>query len=329
MSVARPRPRRTTALAVAAVAVLALAGCDDKDPGQGARPADGASSSGTPSAGTSAATGAPSGSASAGASTAPAGAVDLLSAGSGPRRVLTLDLEKGHEETTALRLTMRMDLGAVGTVEVPFSVPLRTTVTAADDDGYATASVLGRPTVDGGKVPAGLGPTIEQTLALMEGTTLRQTLGRDGTVRSSQVDVPDDAPDVVARMMDTFTNQAFGLAVPFPAEEVGVGARWRSVTSLDLSGAASTVTATYRLSALSDDGYTLEVSMQQRTRPGSVPGGGTIVKGSASGSGTVTGRTGLVLPVSSRATLDGTTVVEVGGQRVRTSFGTTLRLTTR
>ncbi|NGZ99570.1 hypothetical protein G5V59_01990 [Nocardioides sp. W3-2-3] len=69
--------------------------------------------------------------------------------------------------------------------------------------------------------------------------------------------------------------------------------------------------------------------MQQRTHPGTAAGGGSIVKGSATGTGTLTGRSGFVMPVSSESSLEGSSVVEVGGQRVRTGFGVTMRQTTR
>lgn len=327
MNHVRPRARRTTAAALAVVAALALAGCnDDGKPKQGSRPA-GPSPSATAS-GSGSATAPASASASTGAPASGA-RVDLLGTGTGPRRLLELALEEGHRETSTLDLTMRMDLGPIGMVEVPFGLTLATTVTAADDAGYETASVLGKPTVDATKVPAGLGPTLEQTLALLEGTTMRIAAGRDGAVTSTDVELPDGAPDVVARMVDSISHQAAALTVPFPREEVGVGARWRAVSTLRLSGTTSTVTSTYQLTELRDDGYTLALTVRQRTLPGAATGGGAVVGGSASGTGTLRGRTGLMLPESSRASLDGSSTVEVAGQRVRTTFGTTMRLTTR
>lgn len=336
MEHARPRPRRTAAVSLAAVAALALAapmlaGCsDDPAPVPGAR-ADGGSTApsdaGT-SSGAATTSPAPSGSASAAPAAAPE--VDLLDAGSGPRRRLTLDLEQGHRETSTLRMTMRMDLGPAGPVDLPFTVSLATAVTEAGDAGYTTQTVLGKPDADVAGLPAGVGPVLERSLGLLEGATVSLGFSRAGALTSSDVEAADGAPaDLVARMMDAFVDQAVGLAVPLPDRAVGVGARWRAVSTVRLSGTTATVTASYELTSLGEDDYTLALTLQERTRPGTVAGGGSIVQGSSSGSGTLTGRTGLVLPATARSSLAGSTVVEIGGQQVRTTFGTTVRLTTR
>ncbi|MEV5001857.1 hypothetical protein [Nocardioides sp. LML1-1-1.1] len=327
MNDARPGPRRAAAVALAAVAVLVLAGCnDDAEPQQGSRPVE-PSPSATTTAGASAS--ATQGSPGASGSATGAPRIELLGAGSGPKRRLTLDLEEGHRETSSMRLVMRMELGPSGSVEVPYSMPLATTVTEASDEGYAVTSVVGKPVVDAAKIAGGLGPTLQQTLALIEGTSMHVGFGPNGAVTSSTVEVPDGVPDVVARMMDSFSSQANGLAVPFPDEEVGVGARWRTVSTVRLSGTTVTVSATYRLTELRDDGYALTLAIAQRTHPGAVAGGASIVKGSSTGTGTITGRDGFVMPVEAVSDVDGSSVVEVGGQKVRTAFGARMDLTTR
>ncbi|NGZ99569.1 hypothetical protein G5V59_01985 [Nocardioides sp. W3-2-3] len=123
-------------------------------------------------------------------------------------------LAQGHRETSTVEMVMRMEMGPVGKVEVPFATPVTTTVTRADDDGYAFAAVLGRPTVDAARLPQALAATLEQTLGQVEGTTMRLESGRDGAVTSSKIELPDGAPAVVARMTDTFASQAIGMTVP-------------------------------------------------------------------------------------------------------------------
>lgn len=330
MNDARPRPRRAAAVALAAVAVLALAGCnDDEKPRQGSRPVEPGSSASTKAGASASASEGPDGSASADGSAAEAPRIEVLGTGTGPKRRLVLDLEEGHRETSSMRLVMRMELGPAQSVEVPYTMPLTTTVTEAGDDGYAATSVLGKPVVDTTKVADGLGAQLQGTLGLLEGTSMHLGFGTNGAVTSSTVEVPDGVPDVVARMMDSFSSQANGLAVPFPDEEVGVGARWRAVSTLRLSGTTATVTATYELTELRDDGYTLRLTLAQRTHPGAVAGGASLVKGTSTGTGTVTGGDGFVMPLRAVSDVDGSSVVDVGGQKARTTFGVRMDLTTR
>lgn len=323
------RSRRAAALAVAAVTVLALSGCgsgEDGAPEQGSRPVGGDGSPGA-SAPTGATTGA-AGDAGRATDTPRTGDVELLDAGSGPRRLLELDVEKGHVERTTTSIEVTMDVGPER-MTLPLSMPFTTTVTDVGTDGFTADVVYGRASVAGGDMPEGAEPVVDEAMALIEGTTAHVAYGRDGILRSSRLELGDAAPDLVARMLDNITSQSFAVAVPYPAEEVGVGARWRADTTLQIAGAESVVTSTYEIVELTADGYVLEVAAEQVTEPGPALGGGTIVESVSNGSGTVTGRTGLVSPARAVTDMEGRSTVDVGGQEVTTTFAGTMTMTTR
>lgn len=314
--------RRASAAVLVLVTGLALAACsEDADPQQGSRPVD----AGSPADSSSGASDAPSGEAGAAPATSD---VELLSAGAGPRRLIELEVEDGHTEETVVELETTTDIGLPEPLTIPVTMPFRTTVTGSDGDGVTAEIVYGRASVDIDGLPAAAEPMLAQALALIEGTTADVEYARNGTLRSSELALGAEAPDVVARLLDNIASQGFALAVPFPDEEVGVGARWRVVTTMDVGGNTTTVTSTYELTEVSETGYTVTVTSEHETEPGDTVAG-RVLGGSSTASGTITGRTGHVAPVRVESELDGSTSVEVGGQRVDSSFTVVMDLVTR
>lgn len=321
--------RRSAALAVAAVTLLALSGCgsgEDGEPEQGSRPVGGDGSTGTSA--TTGTTTEASTDAGPAADTPVTGDVELLDAGTGPRRLLELNVEDGHVERTTTTIEVTMDVGPEQ-MTLPLSMPFTTTVTDVGADGFTADVVYGRASVAGGDMPPGAEPMVDEAMALIEGTTAHVSYGRNGILRSSELELGDQAPDLVARMLDNIASQSFAVAVPYPDEEVGVGARWRADTTLQIGGAEAVVTSTYEIVELTADGYLLEVTAEQVTEPGPALGGGTIVESVSNGNGTVTGRTGLVSPARAVTDMEGRSTVDVGGQQVTTTFAGTMTMTTR
>lgn len=315
------RARRTGALAVAAVAVVALVGCssgDDGEPKQGSQPVGGDGSSATSGATTGAGPA---------ADTPVTGDVQVLDAGAAPRRVVVLEVEEGHTETTTIAMTTTTTTAGQD-LRLPMAVPLTTTITSVDSSGIEAAVVYGRPTVEPGDLPADAVEQAQASLDLLEGTTATVTYAPNGTVLTSEVEASPDAPELVARLLDNISSLGYATLAAFPDEEVGVGGRWEATTTFTVGGVEQSVVSSYRLTALDDDGYELSVTGTTTTTPGDTVGG-KVLEGTGTATGTLVGRSGLIGPVTSQGTGRGSTVVEVGGQRVETSYRTTVRVTTR
>lgn len=311
------RSRRTAVLAT--VAVLALAGCgsdDGGEPKQGSRPVGGSSTASDPTADV-----APD------ADLPLTGDVELLDAGSAPRRVVLLQVEEGHTETTTIEMTATTTTSGQE-LTLPMTVPFTTTVSAVSETAIDAEVVYGKPTVEPGDLPADAVAQAQTSVELLDGTTATVSYAPNGTVLASEVEVSPDAPDLVSRLLDNISSLGYASLAAFPDEEVGVGARWRATTTFTVGGVEQSVVSTYRLTALSDDGYELAMTGRSTTTPGDTVGG-KVLEGSGTARGTLVGRTGLVSPLTSQGSGRGRTVVEVGGQRVETSYRTTSRLTTR
>lgn len=325
MPAARPALRRSSSLAVAVVAALALAACSDADEPT-ADPSPG------PSSGSSVgeSVDAPSSDPSEPAGEAQPAEVELLEAGDAPRRVVELDVEEGHSESTTLELTTttEVDFMSSPAFTVPMTIPFTTTVAEVTDDEITVDVTYGTATVTGGGLQKELLEQARTALGYLEGVTTRVVHERSGVVRSREVAVGDDAPDLVGRILEDVVAQGFALTVPFPAEEIGVGARWRVASGISIGGTGATVESTYELTALTDDGYTVAVRSTQTAVPGDTVAG-KVVDGSSTAAGTVRGRVDLLSPVEATSSGKGDTTVEVGGQRVTTTFEIGLRATTR
>lgn len=305
-------------MAIGVVAVLALAGCGDDEGEPEDRP--GAAPSSTPAGSSS-----PS-------SDGATPEITVLDSGAAPRRVLELDVEEGHVETSAMRMTTSTsaDIMSTPAVEVPMVMPFTTKVVDVTGDRTTIESIY-----QAVKIPPGSGldsasrQQILKSVAVLEGTTVRVVYDRSARTVSSEVEYGHKAGSQVAkRLLDDFASQAGNMSVLFPEQEVGIGARWKADSALTIGGITSDVSTTYELTGLTADGYTVDVTARQVPRPGTVAGG-EVIGGSTKATGSTEGRRGLVMPVHGASVGHGTVTMEVGGQRVRTTFDMTMDVSTR
>ncbi len=308
MPVARPR---RLSLAIAVVAVLVLSACNDAE-----------SPKADPSSLTTATSAAP-------AAVAPA-VVTLVEAGAAPRRVVALDVETGHTESSTLELTSTtaVDFMSSPPITVPMTIPFTSTVADVTDDEVTVEVLYGKATVKGGGLRKDVLDQARKALGYLDGVTARVVYDRSGTVTSRDVEVGDDAPDLVGRILEDVVSQGSALAVAFPTDEIGVGARWKVASDISIGGSKVSVVSTYQLTDLTDAGHTVTVQATQVTEPGDTLAG-KVIEGGSTSTGTVRGQTGLLGPAVATSSTKGDTIVEVGGQRVTTTFEVTLRATTR
>lgn len=89
----------------------------------------------------------------------------------------------------------------------------------------------------------------------------RLAVAVDDRGRLGAITAHDDPAGASDATKDELVQRWLGLAVPLPAEPIGVGARWRVVTLLRTGGAVLKQTATYTLTAADASGLTVEVEL--------------------------------------------------------------------
>ena len=254
----------------------------------------------------------------------------LITAGRAPRSPLRLALTKGSVSDVTMEMTQSIEQSLDGkstnSVQTPpISFGTQTTVDAVAADGNAqiTSSYHDIAVVDDGSFTAAQRAQLQSGLAPLTAMKVAATITTRNVYVASTVTGAEGLGATTAQLVEQVSDQSSNLAVPFPEEAVGVGARWRSSSATTLAGID--IRQSYEFTLLERDGNVVKVSMkttqaaprQRATLPG-LPTGTkvTITKYRVSGSGTITMELGAPVAVEGESHVAGTQVfsVSAGGQ---------------
>jgi hypothetical protein len=201
--------------------------------------------------------------------------VVLLDAGASPRETIRLAPTPGVQTTHTMLLSTTVEQsGAVSMKSGPLDMRATVTTTTGtpDADGNTTMQVTyGKMEVlDSSKGASSVLRAMRRSLAAFTGVTGETTISPTGATVRTKFDVPADADPTAASLIDQISKQADQLSVPFPEEAVGVGARWRATTTLQVSGIHLTQTYTYTLRAREGTHLELSVTATQKAPKGLV-----------------------------------------------------------
>jgi hypothetical protein len=175
---------------------------------------------------------------------------------------------------------------------------------------YGTVTVVDDGSVDPAVINAVKGSGIDR-LSEVKGR-LRMTL--QGQVLDASLEKPADFPAQLGQFVDQIEPQLQNLAVPFPAEAVGVGARWSAVTPAKISGIQLRNEYSYKLTELTGNVYKVEVTLKQTAPAQTATISGIparIVSFVTTGGGSQTGKLTELLPASSTMSASGDQVMEI------------------
>ena len=235
----------------------------------------------------------------------------VLDPGREPRRVLRYELTAGQETTSVISVRMSVDQTSEGSSELiaspGLSQTIRFTVTGVDGSGADLAFVVESAEVDRS------GTTLsDEDLFFLTGS-VRQLVGLTGSARitdrgameSFVFEAPDGLDGALVSALELATGRPDTLTLPLPSEPVGVGARWETVTSIDLGSNRIDQTAVYTVTEIDGNLITYTGTISQRGSHRSSDG--PVTPGTGGHQGTVEGRLDLsaLTPVSS-TTLSGT-----------------------
>ncbi|MFN0251866.1 MAG: hypothetical protein ACKV2T_33625 [Kofleriaceae bacterium] len=199
----------------------------------------------------------------------------LLQAGkdAAPLRYVLADRTASYAAIT--RLSSRRLAGAQAS---PYaSLPPMTTTLAITTSGKAT--LVARPVVAEVETPT---PESTQYLAGWNAIADRRvTIALDDRGQLGTLGFVDDPTGAKIRELDDLTQRLLAIAVPLPAEPVGVGGSWRVTTVLRQRPAIVKQTATYTLVERGDRSWKIDVEIQRVGEPqtvidASVPAGTAI-----------------------------------------------------
>jgi len=198
--------------------------------------------------------------------------IKVLDAGQEPREPLRVSVVAGQRETMVMTMTMGMDMnmGALGAVPKMDLPPIEMTmgihVTSVSDTGdfryefsLDNVSVKDRPGLQPGMAEA-----MREAMTGIVGLRGSSVISNRGEVREATFKIPDNMPAQVKQTMESMQQSIQQIAVPFPEEAVGIGAKWEvSSTLAQVGGITLSQVSNYELIERDGDLLTMTTSLTQ------------------------------------------------------------------
>jgi hypothetical protein len=205
----------------------------------------------------------------------PTPAVEILDPGEEPRAPLRFALTAGMSVTATQSVDQyirQVDEEGFGNSDrVPtIDLGLRLDVQTVGPDGTAQVLIAFTSvdaTGNGSAASADQARAIESALADLTDLTGTSTFTNRGVQVSGSFDVPDDLPDTVKTLLDQYESQLSTVTPPLPEEPVGVGARWRATTELELGGITAQQRYDYTVESIEGSHVELRVRLRQTAEP--------------------------------------------------------------
>lgn len=266
----------------------------------------------------------------------------LLDAGAKEgRRELRMHLTAGATEKMVMRMKMSMDMSMNDQAMPKTAMPTMVIATAAkvekvEASGDSTCAIeYSEITLaDDVEVQPAIRKSMLDSFAKIKGMRMDVVFSDRGFARSCKISGVDDPQ--LKPMFDSMNQSIQQMTTPLPKEAIGVGARWRVVTTPNFGGIAQTITSTYTLTALTTEGATFNISMtqtakEQKMDAPNVPEGAEMTIKSLEGSGSGSIGVGFthVSPVSATLNTKATTdmVMKMSGQEFRIKNAMTMEMT--
>jgi hypothetical protein len=255
--------------------------------------------------------------------TVPESSVEVLDAGRPPLAPLRLQFREGDTTTVVITVDLDVSQTSAGSRQDLVTPAVREVVTLTVDgvvDGEAMVSLafteaeVIRADTDLSDDEAA---EIERELAALVGVRGSGRISEFGELTSLRYDLPEELDPGVRATLERTRGELDALALPLPADPVGVGARWRATTTSRIGGFPLRQETTYELTGLEDGAvqYTAEVRQfaeDQDVALDGLPEGTTArlvssrVEGSASGTMDLAS-----VAATARSSLAGTQVIDL------------------
>ncbi|MCA9661284.1 MAG: hypothetical protein KC486_23295 [Myxococcales bacterium] len=208
--------------------------------------------------------------------TLPAPEIKLLDAGQEPRAPLRVKVEAGQRETMLMTMTMgmEMDMGGMGAMPKmampPIAMSMGIHVTSVSDTGdfryefsLDSVDVKARPSD-----PPEIAEAMKGAMAGMVGMSGSSVVSNRGEVREASFKLPPNALPQVKQTMDSMQQSIKQIAVPFPEEAVGIGAKWEVISAgAEINGITMTQKSSYEVLERDGDTLTLATTVNQDAEP--------------------------------------------------------------
>lgn len=206
---------------------------------------------------------------------APPPEIKVIDAGAEPRVAMRAKVSAGQEQPMIMTMTIGMSMNVAGSATPYIKMPptvmdMRTKVTSVSSNGdfRYEFDLRGIDVEAQADTPPDLVVGLKSALSGMVGMRGSSVVSERGEVREADFQLPPNAPPQVQQQMQGMRQSIQQIAVPFPEEAVGLGAKWEVIARIpDLNGMSLTQTATYEMLERDGDRIKLRTTMAQSADP--------------------------------------------------------------
>ncbi len=272
------------------------------------------------------------------------GSLTLEEIGTGELRAPSYSLQIGDRADLEISTEITSSLVIAGfptepATTLPYTVTLLVRVVGIDAAGnYQVESSVAEISTPGTGDPV-RNRRLRSSLNALLGFTTRQLITPQGLVLAGDYDVAEGVDKTNATVLEHLKTQLSQLAIPLPATEIGIGARWRHERVVNFEGVEVTQVSTYTLNSRSDGQLGLSVEIVQSSPPAGAliaeldqPGTAELVSmESGLTYSLLSVSTGLIAPVRAEIDSDSTIVMNLTdpttGVTVKATDSTSLAIT--
>jgi hypothetical protein len=253
--------------------------------------------------------------------------VELLNPGAEPRQALRFKptLQDQQLATMTMNMDMKMkdaqaDKSIPGPKPPGMIVKIETTVTKIEPNGniHYQARYVDFNVADTSELPPAALEQMRSQLAKMKDLKILSVVDNRGQTLSVNFEIPDGADQITRSMLTQVSKSIEQASVALPEAAVGLGAKWRIASDINMFGMNLPQAATYELVNLQNGVAMLNVVMDQQATsqtmnlPGLPAESGVRIKSlNTTGQGEVTVRFDRLLPISAKIAVDSKAEMEI------------------
>ena len=251
----------------------------------------------------------------------------LKNPGKGPRKPIRFTATKGMKRalTTLMEMKLGIEMGGRSSPaqKVPvIKMPMDLVVTHVEANGDIRYEfTLREPEIVPDKTTtAAMRQQLAAELKGLAGMTGHAVVTNRGFTREADVVVPKSATAQSKQFIDGIRQSMNQLCAPVPAEDVGVGATWETVSKLEQNGLTLVQTVTTRLQSFQNNSIKLKIDLVQTAKPQKITTNGVtvdLVSFASTGSGDTTMKLEGLIPTLAKVAMHSDIVMDAAGQKVR------------
>lgn len=201
--------------------------------------------------------------------------VRVLDFGEAPHQEIRYSFTEGEVANVIMSMTQEMSMGgqemsAIGVPTIEISMSLEATEVLPDGSVRYEQRTNGVELV-GLDDSSPASSMMQQMVGQLTELTSWSWVDQRGQALDAGFELPEGTNPMIAQLMDGMGGQVQQMAAPFPAEPVGVGARWEVEATVQMAGAVLPQTSQYELLSRDGDTITLGVTYVQRLDAQNLP----------------------------------------------------------